>query len=879
MPSTKIRGNTQIIDYTIDVGRLEQDFLDGADWDITNGAQDYGIRGVRLTPLNDDELASKFYVDSVAQGLQIHESSRVATTASLDALYDNVSAGVGSTLTNAGSQAALSIDDVSLIVDDRILIKDQAHQQVSVTFDSATPSDYSTDFVTIYDGADTAVHFWFDATGGDGTPGGATNPVQVDISGQSTSTGIALIFEAAVNAYTDSGDTEFYAYIDGTDASKVIVNNAQHGDVTDAATTDATYAAVATTVSATASGSPFNGIYIVTSTGSGSSNWVITRVEDFDNTPANEIHDGDFFFIEEGTTNGGNGYVQTEDAWPSGTISETVITWQQFSGAGQIIAGDGIDKAGNTISVDVTDILGEGLTESSNNIDIDWGGSGGDYGSATTVARSDHDHDSVYSPLGHDHSGSYVENAFTTINAPSGTDPAADSTTDTLNLATGGPITITGDSGTDTITFDIGADGILNEHINWGGAGETAIDAEDIPLNTSTGTYAGVATNIQEALEEIESNVSSNYTFRTIDTPSGTDPVADSSGDTLTLSSDNSTITITGDSGTDTVDFDLTADGVDETHLDLGSGSNQIDATTIPIDSGGTYAGAAANVQDALEELETNNLQFKTFVPTTGTNVIADSATDTLTLTSDNTTIVVTGDGANDELDFDIAVDGVDETHLDLGSGANQIDATTIPIDSGGTWAGSAANVQDALEELESDVSSHYAFLTVSTPSGTSPVAETTTDTLTLATGGPITITGDSGTDTVTFDIGTDSITDLHINWGTGANQISGGDIPLADSGAYFTTDDVESALQELAAAAPGFGVTRVFEETPAISHGTPTVTLANTPIAGTVRIYHNGLRAEDPNDYSISGATVTFTQNLLATPGQSDIIVCDYEY
>ena len=44
-------------------------------------------------------------------------------------------------------------------------------------------------------------------------------------------------------------------------------------------------------------------------------------------------------------------------------------------------------------------------------------------------------------------------NAFTTINCPSGTDPVADSSTDTLNLVAGTGITISGNSTTDTITI------------------------------------------------------------------------------------------------------------------------------------------------------------------------------------------------------------------------------------------------------------------------------------------------------------------------------------------------------------------------------------------------------------------------------------------
>lgn len=47
-------------------------------------------------------------------------------------------------------------------------------------------------------------------------------------------------------------------------------------------------------------------------------------------------------------------------------------------------------------------------------------------------------------------------NTFETINAPSGTDPVADSSTDTLNVTCSGGLTCTGDSGTDTIDLVVG---------------------------------------------------------------------------------------------------------------------------------------------------------------------------------------------------------------------------------------------------------------------------------------------------------------------------------------------------------------------------------------------------------------------------------------
>ena len=81
-----------------------------------------------------------------------------------------------------------------------------------------------------------------------------------------------------------------------------------------------------------------NGIYLAGS----------SPVRSADANASSEVTSGMFCFVEEGTVNGDNGFVLTTN--DPITLDTTDLTFTQFNGAGQIIAGDALSKSGNTIN-------------------------------------------------------------------------------------------------------------------------------------------------------------------------------------------------------------------------------------------------------------------------------------------------------------------------------------------------------------------------------------------------------------------------------------------------------------------------------------------------------------------------------------------------
>ena len=107
-----------------------------------------------------------------------------------------------------------------------------------------------------------------------------------------------------------------------------------------------------------------NGVYIVTTVGSVSTNWVLTRATDFDTTGSgpNYIETGAAVFVSNGTTNGSTSWVLTTTG--TITIGTTALTFTQNSASGSFTVSAPLAKTGNNISLNTVTVPfgGTGLT-------------------------------------------------------------------------------------------------------------------------------------------------------------------------------------------------------------------------------------------------------------------------------------------------------------------------------------------------------------------------------------------------------------------------------------------------------------------------------------------------------------------------------------
>lgn len=270
------------------------------------------VNGQRITdvatPVLPTDAANKNYVDSLSQSLNVHGSADYATTSPVS--YTYTSGGTTLTITTI-----TGTDTIAFGANHNLSIGSQIRTGDVVTGTGLAAN--TTYYVTLIP---------------------ATNQVKLSSSYGGANTTLTNGTGLSVNVTGDPGVGAVLSGCPNTVDSSPTLTIGQRILVKDHTT------------------SAYSGVYSVSTVGTGS-NGVWTRSSDFDNGPTGEIAAGDYIFVASGTVNGSNGFVQTSNSpvrmGKSGagytTFTGDSISFTQFSGAGQITAGAGLTKSGNTL--------------------------------------------------------------------------------------------------------------------------------------------------------------------------------------------------------------------------------------------------------------------------------------------------------------------------------------------------------------------------------------------------------------------------------------------------------------------------------------------------------------------------------------------------
>lgn len=266
--------------------------------DVTNTSSGFSrISGVAY-PVFANDAVNKEYADAIASSLNVHGSVHLATTAAVS--YTYVSGGTSLTINTIASNVITFSANHGLALGSQIKANATSNGLVSgTTYFVISLPDLNQVTVST-------------------SPGGTVHTLT-----DGTSLSISVTANIGVGAQLTGTPDTLDSHVGSLEVGYRIL-------VKDHTT------------------SAYNGVYVITTVGTGS-NGVWTRATDFDNSPTGEIRAGDYFFVSEGTINGSNGFVQTNDDVV--IVGTTAITFSQFSGAGQITAGTGLTKTGNTLDV------------------------------------------------------------------------------------------------------------------------------------------------------------------------------------------------------------------------------------------------------------------------------------------------------------------------------------------------------------------------------------------------------------------------------------------------------------------------------------------------------------------------------------------------
>jgi hypothetical protein len=314
-------GGVALTDEAVRIDKTSKDVTTAADVNVggaldVNGAADIAgaaVFGSTVT-LNANpslalQAATKQYVDNqVTAGLHIHEPVRVETTGNLTATY--VQGGTTFNITDITSTTT-----VTTSVNHGLSVNDQIWLYTSAGNGLSTNTAYFVFSIPALNQLTLSLTF-----------GGA------QITGLTNAAGLTYATRAnsGVGATLTNSGAQAALQIDGINlvtTNRVMVRLQTNGAE--------------------------NGVYTVTTVGSGSTNWVLTRATDSNQVnPAdpNGVGTGDYYFTREGLLNAGDSHVLTTE--PNTMIlGYTPLTFTQFSGGVVYTGGTNINVTGQVISL------------------------------------------------------------------------------------------------------------------------------------------------------------------------------------------------------------------------------------------------------------------------------------------------------------------------------------------------------------------------------------------------------------------------------------------------------------------------------------------------------------------------------------------------
>ena len=460
-----------------------------------------------------------------------------------------------------------------------------------------------------------------------------------------------------------------------------------------------------------------------------------------------------------------------------------------------------------------------------------------------------------------------VSEAFKTISVSGQSDVVADGATDTLTLAAGSGMTITTNAASDTITFassggsgGAAASDIVKRFVYTTSTSTTVFSGSDD--NSATLSYTADA--VQVYLNGVLQKLTTDYAETNSSTITFVNAIA--SGNVVeivafyrTIGTGNSVVNqFTGDGST--VAFTVTTAPVSENNLLVyidGVYQQKTDYTT----SGTTLTMDTAPGNGAIIE--------------TVCNVGALTAQQDLTLTGelDVVTLDVSGNG---DIDGNLFVGG--NLHLDGSNqelrfyeGSNYVGFEAPALSGDQIWVLPAADgtsgyalKTDGSGTLSWGLAGGNAFETISVSGQSDVVADSSSDTLTLAAGTGLAITTTAGSDTITFTntaVGANAFGTISVSGQSDVVADSTADtLTLASGAGIVLTTTAGSDTVTIAGGSGSVFTTDLFTASGSQNAYTLSVAPASEDeiMAFVEGVYQN------KNSYALSGTTLTFDAGII---------------